>query len=450
VEVPLMDIATGTDVNEVEASLRAEIARLELSAATFAAEVANERSDTRAAASEGASTNAADIQDITDAIATVQGELAGVSDSGTALEGRMNTLGDTVTLLEECVSNGQVLVDGECQNPPLLTETSLSECNADNVGKIRSNSDEGVLEVCAGAGEVFLWRMLISLAASDGSSQAAAGESCKQLMEDGAEENGVYWVKVSDDADAFETYCDMTTAGGGWTLVSSVHEGDIRCKCCSDDRWSSTNGNGGGNGAGNWQSDSTFGQLTRATSDDYKNKGYSSMQARDLMVWHVPNNTPLSQWKARRFIGQHTTNGFMSSTGNLKGLFDGTPGIRYDGRSCRGNALGSVTAPTTFDQGSGGQLHGLTCPNCRGETSPGHFTFRVVNWECGVLAFCPFSVRGRNSEHYCMGTGGHMPEGGGQQCGDYSGWDWWHCPYCHSSWAASAQLTQATTMFFYN
>jgi len=31
----------------------------------------------------------------------------------------------------------------------------------------------------------------------------------------------------------------MNSAGGGWTLVASIHETNIKQKCSSDDRWSS-------------------------------------------------------------------------------------------------------------------------------------------------------------------------------------------------------------------
>ena len=46
----------------------------------------------------------------------------------------------------------------------------------------------------------------------------------------------------------------MTTAGGGWTLVASVHENNITGRCTAGDRWSSERENiaAAQNGDGAW------------------------------------------------------------------------------------------------------------------------------------------------------------------------------------------------------
>lgn len=64
----------------------------------------------------------------------------------------------------------------------------------------------------------------------------------------------------------------MTTNGGGWTLVASVHENNMNGKCTPGDRWSSQQGNNLNNpmGEGNWANYATFGLPVGATSDDYK------------------------------------------------------------------------------------------------------------------------------------------------------------------------------------
>lgn len=64
----------------------------------------------------------------------------------------------------------------------------------------------------------------------------------------------------------------MTSWGGGWTLVASVHENNMLGKCTLGDRWSSQQGNRADypEGDGNWANYNTFGSAEAATSDDYK------------------------------------------------------------------------------------------------------------------------------------------------------------------------------------
>ncbi len=46
----------------------------------------------------------------------------------------------------------------------------------------------------------------------------------------------------------------------------------------------------------------------------------------DVMFWHVPNDTPLANYKSSARHRYRTTNGFLSSYGgNFKALFDRYP-----------------------------------------------------------------------------------------------------------------------------
>jgi len=91
------------------------------------------------------------------------------------------------------------------------------------------------------------------------------------------------------------------------------------------------------------------------------------------------------------------------------------------------------------------------CFLLRTQTTGGRIQFTVFNWERAAMGFCPGShnVRGCDSEHYCLGGGGYYPEGGGKQCGDFSGWDW--DGYGRSrghGCSASKRLTDAAVLFF--
>ncbi|KAF4111172.1 hypothetical protein G5714_008203 [Onychostoma macrolepis] len=236
----------------------------------------------------------------------------------------------------------------------------------------------------------------------------------------------------------YQTFCDMTTAGGGWTLVTSVHENYMNGKCTVGDRWSSQQGSDPNrpDGDGTWANTVTFGTAEASTSDDYKNPGYYDIAAKDVSVWHVPNNADLEQWSPTSLLRYHTENHFLNLYGgNLFNLFKKFP-VRFGVGACitdNGPAI-----PIVYDTGNVDFNKNLYGPHSR-----------IFNTERAALALCSgVKPTGCNSEHFCIGGGGHFPEGAPRQCGDFASFDW-DGYGTNAGWSASREITEAAVLLFY-
>ena len=105
---------------------------------------------------------------------------------------------------------------------------------------------------------------------------ACVGLSCSTLLAEFPDlEDGAYWLDADGDgpAEPFETQCDMTTDGGGWTLVARLSDDDEK-------RWVRRYNSEMAETL--WFNGATHGLLTG--TDDYKNAGMNDLVAADLLL----------------------------------------------------------------------------------------------------------------------------------------------------------------------
>ncbi|XP_063296354.1 intelectin-1-like [Pelobates fuscus] len=271
--------------------------------------------------------------------------------------------------------------------------------------------------------------------------------SCNELRNVNNDiKDGVYTL-TTEHGMTYQTFCDMTTNGGGWTLVASIHENNINGKCTFGDRWSSQQGNDPNNpeGEGNWANYATFGTPEGATSDDYKNPGYYDISAKDVSVWHVPNNTPLPYWRNASIQRYRTDTGFLEQEGtNLFHLYKKYP-VKYNAGTCPQNNGPAI--PIVYDFGDTEKTTNFYSPSGRGQFIAGFIQFRVFNHESSVQALCPgMKVIGCDSEHHCVGGGGYIVLI--RQCGDFNSLDW-DGYGTHTGWSSSKEITDSAILLFY-
>lgn len=263
--------------------------------------------------------------------------------------------------------------------------------------------------------------------------------SCKDIKEKfNTTTDGIYYLTTANGV-MYQAFCDMTTAGGGWTLVASVHENNINGKCTVGDRWSSQQGSDSKrpDGDGTWVNTATFGSAEGATSDDYKNPGYYDITGEDVAVWHVPNDAQLQNWAGTAILRYHTETKFLNqSGGNLYHLYKKYP-VRFGGGECNSNSGPSI--PVVYDTGDKDLTTNLYGPTNKGQFEPGFVTFRVYNKKKAAMALCSgIKPTGCHTEHYCIGEVGHP-----DQCGDFS--DLYKVPVG----SLSKKITESAVLIFY-
>nr|CAB3262769.1 uncharacterized protein LOC100183062 [Phallusia mammillata] len=143
--------------------------------------------------------------------------------------------------------------------------------------------------------------------------------SCVDLRDAGFKD-GFYVIQPS--LKSFEVYCDMIAAGGGWILASTVN--NIMPESDDQSWFLTTNDNHQNNfNHQNWMNTNTFGTYENCTKSDFKSEAYFEYQGKDILLRHVPNQTPLEASREQSFLQYQTENSFMGYYGgNLHRIFD--------------------------------------------------------------------------------------------------------------------------------
>ncbi|XP_067235432.1 intelectin-like [Chanodichthys erythropterus] len=213
--------------------------------------------------------------------------------------------------------------------------------------------------------------------------------------------------------------------------------------------WSSDQGSNANrpDGEGTWANKVTFGTAEAATSDDYKNPGYFEITAQDVSVWHVPNNMVMENWSTASILRYHTENRFLTQHGgNLFNLFKKFP-VSFGIGTCKTDNGPAI--PIVYDTGNVDSTKKLYGPNTSAIFEPGFITFRVFNNEKAAMALCSgVKPTGCDTEHFCVGGGGHFPEAVPRQCGDFPSFDW-DGYGTNTGWSASKEITEAAVLLFY-
>ena len=144
-----------------------------------------------------------------------------------------------------------------------VTDVAPVACNSSNFGAAYTSSKDNALYICNGK-DFFP----ISLVAAG--SASSPGASCKDILAKAPGSNdGTYWI-TGNGSGTFQVYCDMTTDGGGWTLVRNIAPND---------------GNSVGyNTQAFWTAQAEYGAFNNRFSNDYKSPADYLVTGTQLMI----------------------------------------------------------------------------------------------------------------------------------------------------------------------
>ena len=157
--------------------------------------------------------------------------------------------------------------------------TDTGPCSSGNPGSLRWSGSQ--IEVCDGS----KWAAIYS-APPNGASQSQAGASCAGIKAAGyAHGDAAYWIDPNGapTTDAYLVWCDMTTDGGGWTLVMNLDTSDGHVMWWGNPQWTDA---------------STFGSAASPFAADLKSDAWNSYTGATKILIVVHEQGTYRGWKS--------------------------------------------------------------------------------------------------------------------------------------------------------
>ncbi len=150
-----------------------------------------------------------------------------------------------------------------------VADTHPVTCDASRFGYMYANKKDNAMYVCNGKA---FFPLLLTLPPGNKDNPAT---NCKQVLTfNPASKTGTYWLDPdgSGGNPAFEAYCEMSYAGGGWTLVFNLDTNDSAMRSYGDtDFW--------------LKADKLYGVASTALQFDYKGPTHGAVPGSEVLVW---------------------------------------------------------------------------------------------------------------------------------------------------------------------